>query len=405
MSGTDLRALLEAGEVGALAEALAACDDATLAATPAEVVQAGLIAQLDLGNLGAAQALDARARAAGLALPYPTRLIEALEAAKLPAAAQELARAAGVPEGGAPWQYVHHAFTLVRLGLPEEARAVIEAGLARTPNAGPLIGARARIGYLTDADPALAGPWCRAAAQALPDTAAFFRQLGRLIETGEVEIMGFTLALPPEVVAKEVALALLGNVYETAERGAVVADLRADDRVLELGTGIGVIAMTLTRARPGLPVVTVEANPALLPVIARNFARNGCNAHLEAGLAALEPGEARFNLSRNFAASSTRDPGGETEALTLRKIDVNALIAEHRPTILVCDIEGAEIEILQGIALDGLRRLVVEFHPTLCSAREISATIAHLLAAGFAYDLAQSRGQVLVFDRPEPAAT
>ena len=266
-----------------------------------------------------------------------------------------------------------------------------------------MLATRARLAFMAPEPPAQTAAWCRAAAVANPDTAPLFRQMARLVEEGLADAMGFTLHLPRPVVTPDLALAILSGVYEAGERRAVVQDLRGSDRVLELGTGIGIIALTLARARPDLPVITLEANPALEPVIRANFAQNGCRARLICGLAALTEGSATFHVSRNFAASSTRDPGGPCQEITVPMVDVGALIAEHRPTILICDIEGGEVDILRAIPLDGLRRLIVEFHPALCPADQISATVAHLLAAGFHLDLAGSAGPVLIFDRPDAA--
>ncbi len=59
----------------------------------------------------------------------------------------------------------------------------------------------------------------------------------------------------------------------------------------------------------------------------------------------------------------------------------------------------------QAVALDlsGLRRIVVELHPSLVPPARLSALMATLLNAGFETDLILDRGDIYVFDRPQPA--
>jgi hypothetical protein len=59
------------------------------------------------------------------------------------------------------------------------------------------------------------------------------------------------------------------------------ADIRPRDRVLELGAGSGVISIAIAATRHPRAVIALELQPALVELIARNAALNGC-LHLTA---------------------------------------------------------------------------------------------------------------------------
>lgn len=371
--------------------------------SPAQV-QAALVALLETDAPARALALYESAAAAGIALPFPGALIRALHRAGQTQAARRLALEARFPTAPAHWQWLTRAQALEGIGAADLAFALLAEGVAANPKAPNLLGAQARLAFLSAQPPEITAALCRAAIAARADLSPLLARIERLVETGTTEAMGFTLHLPAEAVSPRVALGILNGSYEATERQAATRGLSAADRVLELGAGIGLVALSIARAVPGVRLLTVEANPELEAPIRANFAANGCDATLIGAVAALADGETEFHLARDFWASSTQALPEETRTIRRATVDVNRLIAEFRPSVLVMDIEGGEVALLPHIELGGLRRLVIEFHPALCLPAEISACVARLLGAGFVLDLGAGSQQVLVFDRP-PAST
>jgi release factor glutamine methyltransferase len=80
-----------------------------------------------------------------------------------------------------------------------------------------------------------------------------------------VEYLGLTLVIPPQVQPITPVSRLLGE--------AVLAEARADDRVLDMGTGSGVNA--ILAARTAREVVAVDINPYAVEAATRNAERNG----------------------------------------------------------------------------------------------------------------------------------
>jgi release factor glutamine methyltransferase len=80
-----------------------------------------------------------------------------------------------------------------------------------------------------------------------------------------VDYLGLTLVIPPRVQPIVPVSHLLGE--------AVMAEVRADDRVLDMGTGSGVNA--ILAARTAREVVAVDINPYAVEAAAANAERNG----------------------------------------------------------------------------------------------------------------------------------
>jgi release factor glutamine methyltransferase len=77
--------------------------------------------------------------------------------------------------------------------------------------------------------------------------------------------LGHTLVIPPRVMSISGTSALLGE--------AVLAEVREDDRVLDMGTGSGVNA--ILAASKSADVVAVDTNPHALTAARDNAGRNG----------------------------------------------------------------------------------------------------------------------------------
>lgn len=203
----------------------------------------------------------------------------------------------------------------------------------------------------------------------------------------------------------DVLLALWNDFYETPEIAGLTAMIRPGDRVLELGTGLGIVTALASRATgPSGRVRSYEANPALIEATRNFLAAHDCG-NTEVVHAVLVPGDdggtRRFHLAGSFAESSLlgaegRDPQGAVEvpAEPLARV-----VADFRPDVLICDIEGAEAEVIPALDASNLRAAVIELHPDRISPDQIAAIHATLEGYGLSPVLPGPGGTVVVYNR------
>jgi hypothetical protein len=79
--------------------------------------------------------------------------------------------------------------------------------------------------------------------------------------------------------------------------------------------------------------------------------------------------------------------------------DVDAFIRRHAISLLVMDIEGAELELLSRAELPGVERIFCELHDHLYGLDGIQEITTQLARKGWAYDPRGSRGACVLFNR------
>ena len=226
----------------------------------------------------------------------------------------------------------------------------------------------------------------------------------------EFRLNGISLSLPDGLATPEILSKLALGTYEEDEARSADRCVRKGFRVLELGAGIGyVTAMCAKRTAPA-NVLSVEANPALIPVIEANLARNGLSGVTLMHGAATGPIEegatAEFAVSDGYTGSSL---DGKGRAVTVPLISIHDLIRAHKPHVILMDVEGAEADMFNRLWKCPLRFCVMELHPKKYSARTIKKIVDFMSAMDMTYDPVTSRGKVLGFrkvwgagDEPEP---
>jgi FkbM family methyltransferase len=167
------------------------------------------------------------------------------------------------------------------------------------------------------------------------------------------------------------------------ERGLLSRHLRKDDRVLELGGGIGMVAIHCARAIGSDRVTSYEGNPRMEPLIRENYRLNGVEPDLHMKVLGRAAGTVTFYLAPRFSHSSMIDASGRGEPVTVPVEPYAEVHARIRPTVLIVDIQGSEIEFFEFADLDGVRMILVEFHPPLTGLRAIIRLRRYLRRIGY----------------------
>src|SRR3546814_7023106 len=126
-----------------------------------------------------------------------------------------------------------------------------------------------------------------------------------------IEIGGITLAFDDPRGPEATRAALTKGRYEFKERELARRVLRRGDRVIELGSGMGVVSLIMARLIGAEAVMTFEANPGIVELTRANAERNGLPIMIRNAIAGPrathEYGSTMaFFALRAFEASSTR---------------------------------------------------------------------------------------------------
>jgi FkbM family methyltransferase len=219
-------------------------------------------------------------------------------------------------------------------------------------------------------------------------------------------LRGLTLTLPDAALRGGLEKALTSGRYEHQEADAVLHHLRPGDRFLDLGAGLGFLCALAARVLGADAVTGVEAGPETVELARANLAANGYAGVnlLHGAVTAKESGEVEFGQRPAFWASALQSADGwpaNARVLRVPALPIAGLLALARPTVLCCDIEGAELEVLAE-AQPGVRLIVVETHPGLYGEEGAARLEARLAAQGFAFTAEGSKGATKVYSRPKP---
>ncbi len=145
------------------------------------------------------------------------------------------------------------------------------------------------------------------------------------------------------------------------ERTLVNKLIKTGDRVLEVGTALGAVTMTAARIVGAKHVLSFEANPQIAADARKNFLFNDLDGIPVARGRALQPftvrqraGRSRISISRDFWASRLHVGPISQDIIKTVRVPTACLedqIQNHRASVLICDIEGGEIELLIGADL------------------------------------------------------
>lgn len=226
-----------------------------------------------------------------------------------------------------------------------------------------------------------------------------------------VEIGGFTVFVDHARYGEQIVRFLNRGIYELPERGCVTRFVHPRDRVIEAGTAIGLVAMTAACIVGASDVLTFDANPDILDDARANFHRNGMSAitaragvlRNRASLATTAADQtAEFHIHRNFWSSSLSASPDAPDTIRTVRVPVLCLedqIAAHRANVLICDIEGGEVDLLTEADLSGIRLIILESHYWATGEAPADAMVRKLILDGFSIHLGASGNNVSVFRR------
>jgi FkbM family methyltransferase len=207
-------------------------------------------------------------------------------------------------------------------------------------------------------------------------------KIRRRLALKTIELNGIRLTTDLQDVPKGIRKQLFQKRYEHQEFLLISEALEPRDRVLEVGSGIGFIGIACAKICGQDNILSYEPNPTMKPVIEKNYALNGMRANLRSRVLATESGDVQFFFDEEILSSSLFDRrhGGAT---TIKADSISEVLKSYAPSVLVMDVEGAEIELLRCCDLSSVDKIVIEMHPHIVGAKKIKSLCEFLNKEGY----------------------
>jgi FkbM family methyltransferase len=181
------------------------------------------------------------------------------------------------------------------------------------------------------------------------------------------------------------------------EHRLVIPALEGDDVVMELGGGIGHMAIRCAKKIGSDRVSTFEANPGLARVMRENFRLNSVSPTAYFCLLGEKEGRSEFHLGDNFWSDSTVRAPYHDRSITVPVRPFNEMVEVLDPSFLIVDIEGGEYALFEYADLGRVRKLMIETHPKVLGAEKVDLMLKRIGHRGF--DLRESIKDCFLFFR------
>ncbi|MES2657310.1 MAG: FkbM family methyltransferase [Verrucomicrobiota bacterium] len=222
---------------------------------------------------------------------------------------------------------------------------------------------------------------------------------------------GIKIPIFPDLISPKILESLRLGRYEHMEASRLEKIIEQDEVILEVGGGIGFMSSVAALNGKTRSVEVFEANPGLKPLIEAVHAINQVEkATVNTGVLLHDPASATipFYVHPDFWASSLSPGAGDRRKVEVPTFDINKTLERIRPTLIVCDIEGGELDLFEHADLTGVRKVLVELHQNVLGRANIKRIFDTFSFWNFHYDQHHSGGGVVLFshiDRPARSAS
>ena len=231
-------------------------------------------------------------------------------------------------------------------------------------------------------------------------------------EPGEVvQLHGLSVPIDRRLMSDKIVESIQRGRYEMGEARMVAALVRPGERVVEIGSCIGVLTALIATRTPAELVVAIEANPQLQDYIAELHRLNGARTVIRQALVTPEPSDktATFHLHEDIWASTPGwvNPKRQIGTAEVPVLSLPEIAATWRPTLLIVDVEPfaawtaaeAPPHALAGADFRPFPRVLLELKPNRFTAPQIETVFDHFAAQGFVRDPGVASGPLVLFEQ------
>ena len=218
-----------------------------------------------------------------------------------------------------------------------------------------------------------------------------------------VEKNGLLFPIETDVMTPKFALALAMGQVEKEEIALSTTYVTADDHIIEFGSGYGFAAALTHHATKPASHICYEVNPTAQAYCKAMMTANDIDITI-VPKALGDGSNTAFYLCDDYVKSGFQKPH---DTMAYRQIEVPTIClseacSSKHPTILICDVEGAElafltVDRLKSKACQSLRGVMIELHPAHYGQEGMDDMISRFYEAGFA--IKEQQGDCIFFAR------
>jgi len=214
---------------------------------------------------------------------------------------------------------------------------------------------------------------------------------------------GFSIGLDKDQVPFPILKGLIKGWYEASEVNILRQVLAPGDRLLEMGTAIGLTAMSAARIIGHENVMTFELNPLLIEWAKDNFKRNGFEISVQQcalmAESCLKSEYIDFHIQPHFWGSSLIKRPDTCETISVKTKSFEQVVVENNINSLLIDIEGGELDFFLNADLTGIDKIIMETHYDIVGKVPTNEMLQHVIDQGFFLDLSISEKGVVALYR------
>jgi len=211
---------------------------------------------------------------------------------------------------------------------------------------------------------------------------------------------GIKIGYDPDIISENLVKHINAGVYEREESSLIAGTIQDNERILEIGCGLGYISALAMKTGRVEKLLGFEANPRLIPIIEQTWSLNEVEAVIRNNVIANTSSfqKVNFYVRQDFWASSlSPELYGYKEIVSVETLNFQELLEEYRPTMIICDIEGGERQLFEGAELRGVRKVFIEVHQNVLGRWGTMKLFERFLHQDFHYDVWHSIRQVVLF--------
>jgi len=230
--------------------------------------------------------------------------------------------------------------------------------------------------------------WLAFLVRTFPGIKGYLKNLNSINKFESTIIDGVIFPFDKRFMDEKRFIAIAAGAVEKEEINTAKKYISNNDIVVELGAGLGISAARINKLIKPKKHICFEANPTLIPYLKNLFKINKLDIELK-NIALGDNKKIKFYALNDYILSSFSKPINRNDffEIEVETISLQKIIDEYLPTVIFCDIEGAELLYLDAINFKTVGTIILELHPNIYGSAGINKIFNRFNNNGFSRTL------------------